>query len=739
MQIIKLEHIDFDFIIECKNLEAIFNKAKKKQKNISEATTYSVNQGKIELYEFESNQMVSLTDKDKSNPLIFENKDYYIGITFKNKSNIHSPYIYSKIKEIEEKFFYREELGYLSGTINFGNDLGKSNLILRYYKDKSIQEFNFQFDVFPVKLDYQSDYNKIVSDIENEYPYLVLDFLRKTYISFKTGYSPNTDLIWWQVFGGIYNDFIKASKFILNKPHNRIIRETKYVKADRIIKWTPALEEEYAEFKKIPNKNYKTEYKKLSTNTLENKFFKYALFQSLKRYKKIKLHVENKYKNLITDAFKDELLIIENELNTISFNPFFRTIGEFQGIKQESLVLQKATGYSTIYKSWIMLNSGLKFLDGIQKIELKNIAELYQIWCFLEIKKIIQDLIGNDKPEEVNLAEIKIDDFVFKIERGKKSKVSYITQNGDKIDLYHDYSYDLSDNEDVRSYTVNQRPDIVVNITKNDLRDNYILTYLFDAKYRLASDETEGSPDLPTEDSINQMHRYRDAIYYVNKENIKNIKKEKEVIGAYILFPGSGENETIKNLNYYKSIESVNIGAFPLKPNDDNNLLLKEHLKTIIRHDTEKTLNKVLPQKNNTYESPNPYVLIGFVPTEDHMKCFTEAISPFYFSGEKKPSKFGFQNLKYFAPYIKEKGVKEYFEILNYELTPRNLIENAPKGRQNDFSERLVIRLGKKFEINDGKYLKISDGSIGRVPYRYTNLMNIRTPMDSKIEVLVVS
>ena len=93
-------------------------------------------------------------------------------------------------------------------------------------------------EVFPTKLNYRSDYEKIVSDIEKEYPYLVLDFLKKTYTSFKTGQSPNTDLIWWQVFGGLYNEFIQSSKFILNKPNSRIIRQTKYLKADRINKWT---------------------------------------------------------------------------------------------------------------------------------------------------------------------------------------------------------------------------------------------------------------------------------------------------------------------------------------------------------------------------------------------------------------------------------------------------------------------------------------------------------------------
>lgn len=735
MQILKVDHTDFTLVIECNNLESTFSKASKRQSQILNATSYAVNEGEISIYNFESKTLEKLIDS-KTYPLIFENKDYFIGITFKDKAVVKSPYIYSKLKEVEEKFFYREELGFLAGTINFGNDLGKSYLVIRFTKDNLPREINFEFEVFPTKLNYRSDYEKIVSDIEKEYPYLVLDFLKKTYTSFKSGSTPNTDLIWWQVFGGLYADFIHSSKFILNKPHSRIIRQTKYVKADRIQKWTSALEEEYSQFNTFPNKNYRSEYKSLSTNTSENRFFKHAVFQTLRRYKKVKSFIQNRFSNSLTENFKTELCDIEKQLEIISLNPFFRTIDDFKGIKQESLVLQKATGYSTIYKSWIMLNSGLKFLDGIQKIELKNIADLYQIWCFLEIKNVLQNLLGKENPDDLDLAEIQIDDFVFKIERGVKSKVSFFNKDGEVIDLFHDFSYDTSESQNVKSFTVNQRPDIVLRITKNDLKENYVLTYLYDAKYRLASDDKEGSPDLPTEDSINQMHRYRDAIYYVNKNKAK---PEKEVIGAYILFPGSGEIETIKKLDYYKSIESVNIGAFPLRPNDHSNRsLLEDHLRTIIGLDTESILNDVSPQKESAYESPNPFVLIGFVPTEDHMLCFTNSETPFYFSGEKKPSKFGFKNLKYFAPYIKEKGVREYYEIINYELIPRNKILNAPKGKHGDLSERLVIRLGHKFIIDNGKYLKISDGSIGQIPYRYTNLKNIRTPKDNKIEVLKV-
>ncbi|MEI7676410.1 MAG: DUF2357 domain-containing protein [Bacteroidales bacterium] len=724
-------------VIECNNLESTFNKASKRQSQILNATSYSVNEGEISIFNFESQKLEKLIDS-KTYPLIFENKDYFIGITFKEKTTIKSPYIYSKLQEIEEKFFYREDLGFLAGTINFGNDLGKSNLILRFTKDIFFHEINLEFEVFPTKLNYRSDYEKIVSDIEKEYPYLVLDFLRKTYTSFKTGNTPNTDLIWWQVFGGLYADFLHSSKFILNKPHSRIIRQTKYVKADRIQKWSSTLEEEYSQFSQFPNKNYRSEYKTLSTNTSENRFFKHAVYQTLRRYKKVKSFIERRFSNSITENFKSELSNIEKQLEIISANPFFRTVDDFQGIKQESLVLQKATGYSTIYKSWIMLNSGLKFLDGIQKIELKNIADLYQIWCFLEIKNVLQNLLEKETPDDVDLAEIQVDDFVFKIERGVKSKVSFFSKDGEIIDLFHDFSYNTSDSQNAKSFTVNQRPDIVLRITKNDLKDNYVLTYLYDAKYRLASDDKEGSPDLPTEDSINQMHRYRDAIYYVNKSKLK---PEKEVIGAYILFPGSGELESIKKLDYYKSIESVNIGAFPLRPNDyTSKVLLEDHLKTIIGLDTESVLNDVSPQKESSYESHNPYVLIGFIPTEIHASCFENAESPFYFSGNKKPTRFGFHNLRYFAPYIKGKGIKEYYEILDYELIDRNIIFNSHHPLYKDESgERLVIRLGKMVQVAQGEFIKISDGSIGQIPYRYTNLRSIRTPMNNKIEVLKVS
>jgi hypothetical protein len=692
MEILKVEHIDFELSVICNNFEKTFYKAKVKQSKITESTSYSVNDGNIYLVDLDTRELNKLTN-DKTFPVFFENKDYFISFTFKEIIKINNPFIYSKLKGIGEKFFYPKNSNNLSGTVNFGNDLGKSDLILRYSTGNKSKEFVFNFEVFPTKLDFRSDHDKIIADIQKEYPHLVLDFLKKTYSSFRSGSSQNSDLIWWQVFGQLYSDFISASHFILSRPHSRIVKQSRYSKADRIVSWNKRLEEEVTQFRNFPDKKYKNEYRTLSVDTPENRFFKHSVFQTFRRYKKIKEFIFSCYEKEISNEFKDELNSIEREMEIISHNPFFKTIDIYSGLRQESLVLQKATGYSTIYKCWVMLNSGIKFLEGIQKLELKNIADLYQIWCFLEMKKVLQKLLNKEKPDDVDIAVIQIDDFVFKIERGVNSQVTFKQNNGDQIELYHDFSYSKTNDKNVRSFTVNQRPDIVLKITKNDILENYDLTYLYDAKYRLASDEDENAPDIPPEDAINQMHRYRDALYYVNKEKERNRKNEfghsikgaleKEIIGAYVLFPGAGQIDYIRNADYYKSISEVNIGAFPLRPNDTiNRNLLEEHIKKILQLDTESILKDVAPQKFMSYEDPDAIVFAGFTSGLKQRKYFkTDYASTYHMPMFRKSGLVNvirnISKLKYFAPIV-EDGIEVFFEIDRVLIMPRN--EIYPKG-----------------------------------------------------------
>lgn len=726
-----MDHIDFTLSVHTTDITGAYNKSKNKQgEDIRSCSQYIFPESTIsvEVFDPETNNSLRVESRTHSHPVFYENKDYNFDIRFKHK--VRSPRVYSRLKEITEKF-YQPNDDAIAGGINFGNDIGKSDFIIRYEKNEHAEEFVLSFEVFPTKLDYQKDYRRIVEDIEREYPLLVLDFLRKTYSNFHSGNSQSTDLIWWQIFGGLYQDFIRASQFILNKPHSRLINESTCIKRDRIKLLTPALEEELVEFKNQPNRYYQIQRKILSTNTPENRFFKYALRQITSKFSRLKNYIGSNFK--ITYEFQTELNRIERCLVQFNNHQFFKTVGEFKGMRQESMVLQKATGYSAIYQDWIMLNQGMNFFEGVQKIEMKKISDLYQIWCFLEMKKILQALLGKN-PTDIRLANIEVDGFVFKFDTGKRSKVAFKNSNGDLIELFHDYQFNVRSSENVTSHTVSQRPDIVLQITKNDLKDLYTFTYLYDAKYRLQSDESEDGPDYPPEDAINQMHRYRDAIYYQNK-SLK--KSQKEVIGGYILFPGAGEVDEIKKLRYSQSIAEVNIGAYPLRPNDySNRTLLEKHLSDILNIDSENILQEVIAHKDLVYENSNPEVLIGIVSKEDHKNYFESGKATLYHTGEAKPSRFGFGNLKFFAPYIQGKGVKEYYEILSYSVTPRNEIysEGDVLHKTGDISERLVLVLGKRIVIKNGQYL-----TCGITVYRYCKLLNLRNPVDNIINVEKVS
>ena len=67
---------------------------------------------------------------------------------------------------------------------------------------------------------------------------------------------------------------------------------------------------------------------------------------------------------------------------------------------------------------------------------------------------------------------------------------------------------------------------------------------------------------------------------------------------------------------------------------------------------------------------------------------------------------------------------------------PRNEIFEGshPLANNNDKSDRLIIRLGKKYIIDNNKYF-----TCPITVYRYTNLKSIRNTKDNKIEVLKVS
>ena len=161
------------------------------------------------------------------------------------------------------------------------------------------------------------------------------------------------------------------------------------------------------------------------------------------------------------------------------------------------------------------------------------------------------------------------------------------------------------------------------------------------------------------------MHRYRDAIYYNSKLQDEKIKKE--VIGGYILFPGQMDDTS----RFRRSIDEVNIGAFPMRPGDDQHELLAIFIKELLNKHAVEIVEQVIPQKGTTLEVKNR-VLIGVVkPDNPQYANFLNGTATMYYSGDTFPTTIPLSGIDYFAPYISEKGVCDLYEVTKIHTATR--------------------------------------------------------------------
>lgn len=592
------------------------------------------------------------------------------------------------------------------GSVNYKNQVGRTDIKVIYEKDGKEKTLSFTTEVLSYKMDYRTDLRSVIRDIEEEFAMLSYSFLKETYLTFRTSDKEATDLIWWQIFRSCFEKIADASRLIINNPKRRLQTSIRYERAERMPYMLAELENEYEEFKDEPAHLYRMEEMYLSKDTIENRFLKYALNNIADRFKHVSKNVMKVLKADNVDIHR-QIKAMEDELTALSSDPFFRGIGTFKGFTQDSLVMKQAAGYRDIYEQWIILQCGYDLQDGVMQLEVKDISELYEIWCFIKVKNIVQHILRNTATPRVDGSKME-GEFIKSLIQGSKSEVVFLDNEKPEVQLasvmYNATTDDeehlsdetsVSQNTDIAettSKTTEQRPDIVLRLSKTNDKIQY--TYLFDAKYRIrdTSIPARNGVEVPPVDAINQLHRYRDAIYYThaNDEKLK-----KEVIGGYVLYPGNLTKEQFSGSYYHKSIDEVNIGAYPLKPgghwnqlfNEDgiyNELLIdptssedvlyKQIEKWIMDEDAVQTLlESSIPQRGLEY-TDEPIIKGAYYLSlvDPHVNAAPELVrngqSSIFISGYSSIlSGVNFQKIKYFAP-VDNHIVNGFYRVESVEI-----------------------------------------------------------------------
>lgn len=516
-----------------------------------------------------------LTEISLPVPVFFENRLYEFDFQFSGGAG-ERPEIIHWRTDVEDAFHCSGSS--LRGSINFGNDTSWFRLGVRYGN----AEQYLSFEVLPTKMDMAGDFDRIHRDVDSAYPLWRFSFAQKTERELAASRKPHErfPLLWLALFRSLREELQAAVKLICRSPHSRLLPREKFLRPDRLKnRLAPRLEERVAERLRDgePHRRHRVETKRLSVDTPENRFVKMVLTRCARELsvfsRKARLNNAVPDREKLSEAFFAELERWRKPLEQRLAEPLFKEIGEYCGMSGESLVLHHRAGYAKVYRIWQDLKLYLDLFGRQAAISMKSAAELYEVWCLLEIRRM---LVGLGFAEtESRRAVLRGKGLEKDLVDGMGTAFCFTRRDGLKIRLAHEPFFRRTDNSDARgifSWTTPQKPDILLEAA---FPDTSRIRWIFDAKYRIASED--GSDDLIPDDAINQMHRYRDALIHLSPGDDGVAEKSRPIVGAFVLYPGWFDEESGTN-PYAAAIESVGIGGFPLLPGRSN-LWLREFLR----------------------------------------------------------------------------------------------------------------------------------------------------------------
>lgn len=510
--------------------------------------------------------------------VFFENRSYEFEFTF--AKGVRNPAVTHRLNAVQDAF--RDTGAALRGTINFGNDIGWFRLGLTYQLEGRQQEDHIAFEVLPTKVDMSTDLNGINAAIDKVYPLWRFSFAQKTDQELSRSRQPHErfPLLWLALFKSLREELLKQVRIVCNAPHSRLQETDRKVRMGRLKgKLGTKLEERVndALLQRDTDRMFRVSTRRLSVDTPENRFVLMVLRHSSRELaqfaSRARMHNGKPDKERVSEAFFSEIQKWRQELDQRMVHPMFADVGRYEGMERESLVLHQRAGYAGVYRVWQQLKQYLDVFGRHAAISVKSVAELYEVWCLLEIRRMLVELGFEENVSTI--ARLQLRGLEKELEDGIGASFRFVRDDNLTVRLAHEpvFGKPQSAINRIYSWTAVQKPDIVLEVT---FPNGELIRWIFDAKYRVDTGHQENAIDLVPEDALNQMHRYRDALIHLGEKEDGQPRKTRPFIGAYVLYPGwfPGDQQADPEANpYAKAIDAVGIGAFPALPGQANGWL----------------------------------------------------------------------------------------------------------------------------------------------------------------------
>ncbi len=523
----------------------------------------------LSAFDRRTKQLAPIGAGDSIEPLLFENTDYDFYLEQKRgETGLSLPAAAS----------LRHEFGRVSHhSINFRNDVGFFELKIA----SASGNVEARMEVFPTKIDYRDDYIRMRDEVAEITRNLVMTVQARTFGAAAATPAQHPTLVeWLSIARGYFDQLEAVANAIARRPHSALDRTVWSVPIDksrrvdgralarmlrkpvsriggRVLSSGVTLPE------RVPGVT-----SRLSFDTPANRYVKALLVETKRNLQHLiqaastgdedaDLTAEEKF----FEAARPEAQSLLRRVQVLLKTPYLKAVTTVPPVRPASMVLHHHPQYAAFVRVAQLFNGGLSVGGGPLQVGVKDIALLYEYWCFLKMMFLLRNHFELNQQTLVKLRHTRI---TVTLQKGFEAAIAYRDRlTGKELLLVYNRFFN-------RLPTIAQRPDNVIQLASDTT------LYIFDAKYRLSFSQQYmrqfGGPG-PTVDDVATMHRYRDAVV-IPDAGKRGKYLTRVVAGAVVLFPYSDEDLYTKH-RFFESIGAVDIGGLPFLPDTSEMVVSK--------------------------------------------------------------------------------------------------------------------------------------------------------------------
>ncbi len=630
---------------------------------------------------------------DPNGPPLYEQTEYQIYLRGANEGD--NVEIRHRDPVITRALNSQEGGRVVHGSVNFRGQIGRSLFSIYVNGNRTL---DFEVEVFPTKIDYESDYHDIVADVQSILTNLAYEYLRSTHQMGKLSSDrPPSKLEWLVLIEQIIDELDVAMNHIAQRPSRGLVRRERTTRLERIRRVDPRVRSQVrrgqgkGSLVRLGGISVREQIverpAELTLDTMEHRWLRNQLVDVQRTLGQIASIYDSEAelssrRKQTSDGITRLKIRVSRLLN-------LEPIKEADGnppMGFASLQLVSAPGYREAYRLLMFLKMGLRLEGDLIQLAVKDLEVLYEYWTYLTVVRIIQDEHG--PPQNLDaLFRVRSSGLSVQLKQGETQQVAFST--GKHRTIRVKYNPQFSDQD---TTLIPQKPDILIRFEQDGWP---IIQLVADAKYRIdATDKyrQQFKSFGPPADAINVLHRYRDAILELDQNASDVPGLQRSVVQAAALFPMNlTPDADFRDSRLWQSLERLGVGAIPVLPS--NTAFLKEWLLSAVRQGgwsmADRAIASSADERSRDWRiAASEAVLIGTLRspgTQEHLDWIISERVYYQPYAKTQPRQHHVKQVAIYTPAsLGNPGIRLVADVRSFDFVERSEITTPWPARRNE-------------------------------------------------------